>query len=58
MPQLIAKPPEAAHRTSDLLVLLLSMSLISLADLVVLHVRALAVFCAKISGVRHPDFWY
>ena len=43
MPQLIAKPPEAAHRTSDLLVLLLSMSLISLSDLV-LHVRALAVF--------------
>ena len=57
MPQLIAKPPEAAHRTSDLLVLLLSMSLISLSDLV-LHVRALAVFCAKISGVRRPNFWY
>ena len=57
MPQLIAKPPEAAHRTSDLLVLLLSMSLISLSDLV-LHVRALAVFCAKISGHRGPNFWY
>ena len=57
MPQLIAKPPEAAHRTSDLLVLLLSMSLISLSDLS-FHVRSLAVFCAKISGVRRPIEWY
>ena len=57
MPQLIAKPPEAAHRTSDLLVLLLSMSLISLSDLS-FHVRSLAVFCAKISGRGGPIGWY
>ena len=57
MPQLIAKPPEAAHRTSDLLVLLLSMSLISLSDLV-LHVRALAVFWPARRGRPGPIEWY
>ena len=57
MPQLIAKPPEAAHRTSDLLVLLLSMSLISLSDLV-LHVRALAVFWPARRGRPGPARWY
>ena len=57
MPQLIAKPPEAAHRTSDLLVLLLSMSLISLSDLS-LHVRALAVFWPARRGRPGPARWY